>query len=418
MERKGPAVEAEQERSPATWGLAAVWIVVFVAMCLDQGTIQAIPGHVLSGGISPVTASRFGDITPQVFLDGQWWRALTCTFIHYSWLHLGFNLIMLYTLGRLMEPWYGWGGFLGVYCVIGFVGSVLAVTIKPYFGHSMIEHSGGGSGVLCGLIALLAVVGWRSKTRFGDYVKGQMVGLLIFIAVMGLVVPNVGNFEHGGGAVVGAVLGFVHRRLIRLTGTRLGRQTGIACLLILATCAGLQARSGSSPDIRDRMASETLERMRARQEAIRSLQILATLYWNLSSGDSERLAEEKASQGSFIDPIQQRFAMQRLRLVLQQPMNQQVLRTMMLKQAEVLSTNRTNWVPEDDQKEWETIEQQIQTAAARRPTPGEIVMFRRAFEAILGDLTTAQSRDGKVFQELQTPARAPKPNGPRPKFGQ
>ena len=40
--------------------------------------------------------------------------------------------------------------------------------------------------VVLGLVALCAVVGWRSKTRTGDYLRGQMVGALIFTAFLGL----------------------------------------------------------------------------------------------------------------------------------------------------------------------------------------------------------------------------------------
>ncbi|HEU5117017.1 MAG TPA: hypothetical protein VFT74_10165, partial [Isosphaeraceae bacterium] len=65
-------MQSDRERFPATLGLAVLWILVFVAMCVEQGTMQAVPGQVLSGGISTVTSSRFGDITPQAIHDGQW----------------------------------------------------------------------------------------------------------------------------------------------------------------------------------------------------------------------------------------------------------------------------------------------------------------------------------------------------------
>ncbi len=409
-------VESDRERFPATLGLAVLWILVFVAMCVDQGTMQAVPGQVLSGGISTVTSSRFGDITPQAIYDGQWWRALTSTFIHYSWLHLGFNLVMLYTLGRLMEPWYGWGGFLGIYCVIGFFGSVLAVTIKPYFGHSLIEHSGGGSGVLCGLIAQLAIVGWRSKTRFGDYVKGQMVGLLAFIAVMGLVVPNVGNFEHGGGAVVGAVLGFGHRRLIRLADAGRGRVCGIASLLLLALCGAMQASTGADAQTRERGAAEIVNRMKARQETLQSLLILETFYVNVAAAPSEQSQPQGAALGSLIDPIQRQMAMQRLGMILQAPRNRFALRFVMDRQIQALSGSRSKWLPEEDASNWKVVEAQVQTALKRRPTPGEITAFRRALEKIMGDLSSDQKADEQALGKLQAQA-VPKQKRPRPQLG-
>ena len=75
--------------------------------------------------------------------------------------------------------------------------------------------SAGGSVVLVGLVALLAVVGWRSRSRFGDYIRAQMVGFLAFTAILGVMIPNIDNFGHAGGAVIGALVGFAHRPMLR-----------------------------------------------------------------------------------------------------------------------------------------------------------------------------------------------------------
>ena len=101
-------------------------------------------------------------------------------------------------------------------------------------------HTGGGSTILLGLLALAAVVGWRSKTRIGGFLRDQMVAMLVITVVLGVVLSNfVDNFGHAGGAIAGALIGFAHRPLIRLGERRWARRTAwgiVACLSV--TCVG------------------------------------------------------------------------------------------------------------------------------------------------------------------------------------
>ncbi len=78
--------------------------------------------------------------------------------------------------------------------------------------------SGGGSTVLLGLLGLGAVVGWRSGTRIGSFLRDQMVAILGFTAVLGIVLFHlIDNYGHAGGAIVGAAFGFAHRPLLRIS---------------------------------------------------------------------------------------------------------------------------------------------------------------------------------------------------------
>ena len=52
--------------------------------------------------------------------------------------------------------------------------------------------------MVLGLVALCAVVGWRSRTRIGAFLRSQMVGLLIATAVLGQMVPIIDNWGHAG----------------------------------------------------------------------------------------------------------------------------------------------------------------------------------------------------------------------------
>jgi membrane associated rhomboid family serine protease len=239
--------------APATMTLCALWVAVFVAMIVVQGGFQR-DGDLLSGGISAATGDRFGSVTSAQVYAGQWWRALTATFIHYSLVHLFVNTAGLYQIGPLIESWYGSAAFLGLYAVLGVGGNLVAALSRPWIARQLAGVAnipdypcGGGSGVLCGLVALLAVVGWRSRSRFGDYLKAQMLGVLGFTAALGLMLPNVDNFGHAGGAVAGAIVGLAHRRLVRLAGRPPARALGVAGGLLIAVAAASQYRHAPPP---------------------------------------------------------------------------------------------------------------------------------------------------------------------------
>jgi rhomboid protease GluP len=217
---------------PATMILGTVWVVVFLGMVLTQfanGQLHSPWDLVLSIR----RGHQFGDMTLAELCHGEVWRVLTATFVHYGLLHIGLNLWMFYQLGAEVESWYGSSQFAAVYVLIGGGGNLLSGLIRTALHANPQIHSGGGSVVTLGLVALLAIVGWRSRTPFGDYVRSQMVWVLIFTAVFGLLVPFIDNWGHAGGALIGGAIGFAHRSLIRTAHRPIARGMGALAMLLL-----------------------------------------------------------------------------------------------------------------------------------------------------------------------------------------
>jgi membrane associated rhomboid family serine protease len=257
-----PSVWENFKRYPVSLGVCAVWVLLFVAMSVWQGGLQG-GKDMLTTGIRPGVGHLFGDQKPADLRAWQLWRAVTATCVHFSLVHLLFNLILMYQLGPIIESWYGSRLCLAIYAFIGFAGNLIA-GLARLFGASaagFLDHpaggvnrwvfasapgieSGGGSSVLCGLIALLAVVGWRSRTRFGDFLRGQMVGFLVFTAIFGLVVEGIDNYGHAGGALVGALVGLVHKPLLRAAGDWRATMAATVAVVVCLACAGLQVRAG------------------------------------------------------------------------------------------------------------------------------------------------------------------------------
>jgi membrane associated rhomboid family serine protease len=251
----------EFKEFPATMALCALWVVVFVLMVVNQMAHGSVPtlGKLVLGiqGGHP-----FGEMTLDGLYRGEIWRPLTATFVHYGLLHIGLNLFMMYQLGALIESWYGPWQFLAVYAAIGYGGNLLSALIRHALGSNPLMASGGGSTVLLGLAALCAVVGWRSRTRIGDYLRSQMVGLLIATALLGQIVPIIDNWGHAGGALIGAMIGFAHRILIRTAHRPVAKWAGGLALILLVACGAAQVRDDLGESSRASRAARMSQTLR------------------------------------------------------------------------------------------------------------------------------------------------------------
>ena len=50
-----------------------------------------------------------------IAIGGEWWRLLTGAFLHGGWLHIAFNMYVLFALGPTLERILGHGRFLLLY---------------------------------------------------------------------------------------------------------------------------------------------------------------------------------------------------------------------------------------------------------------------------------------------------------------
>src|SRR5690348_15758884 len=135
-------------RSPATMTLAVLWVFVYLMMQARQDHFVWSTNPFVFGAVTVPVSHQYGDATTTELLQGQVWRAVTSTFVHFSLLHLLLNLAGLVPLGLMIEDRYGSPLFLAVYLVIGGLGNLLAAYIRPWFGVADFIHCGGGSTVV------------------------------------------------------------------------------------------------------------------------------------------------------------------------------------------------------------------------------------------------------------------------------
>ena len=284
---------------PATATLAASWIVVFVAMILVQSVwSQAPAGSLLSPlPVSGAVSHLFGDQTWNEVRRGEWWRTVTATFVHGNLVHLGLNLLGLIQLGRLIEPWYRSGPFFSICLLIGAGGNLVSgllrqamITIRPMVeatavarlwpvafqhifsrsaGVDATVHSAGGSTILLGLMTVILVVGWRSRTRMGLYLRDQMTILLVATAGLGLLMAqSIDNYGHAGGAIVGVAVGWLHRPLLRAVEKPWFRRLGWGLGAAIVAWSTLALGRDSAREVRQERAYLALSLRDQTQELI------------------------------------------------------------------------------------------------------------------------------------------------------
>ncbi len=145
--------------------------------------------------------ANFGPLT----VSGQWWRLLTCVFVHGGLLHIAFNMWCLWDLGRLAESVYGHWTFALVYLITG-VGSSLA---SVWWNPSVL--SVGASGAIFGIAGALIAsfyLGEFSLPRTA--ISGMLRSVVVFVGYnlfFGAVLAHIDNAAHIGGLVMGLIMG-------------------------------------------------------------------------------------------------------------------------------------------------------------------------------------------------------------------
>jgi len=157
----------------------------------------------LSEGARPGRLSRVQEamvVSQQFIDDGEWYRLVSAGFVHFGIFHVTMNMILLYQLGRLLEPSLGAVRLGLLYFASLLAGSAGTLIVSPDI------PAGGASGAVFGLMAA-GVVGLR---QHGVNPLRTGLGLIFVINLLiTITIPGISVGGHLGGAVAGALCGAV-----------------------------------------------------------------------------------------------------------------------------------------------------------------------------------------------------------------
>ena len=171
--------------------------VIGLAVTLRSGA--DVSGAGLFGLLSPSNSVQLqlGLQVQALVFAGEWWRLITCLFLHGGLMHIGFNMYFLAQLGPTAEQLFGNRGFLLIYILGGLTGSLVELAL----GNPVL----GASGSIMALIGALAGLGMRRAGTWDNELTREMFRILLFVTVFGLIVGSVAHGAHLGGFVGGGL---------------------------------------------------------------------------------------------------------------------------------------------------------------------------------------------------------------------
>lgn len=155
---------------------------------------------------TPVTANGYIAAAPDM---RQWWRLVAPMLLHFGWLHLAFNALWYWELGRRIELRSGSLWLLGLTLLFALVSN----TAQWLFGGPAVF--GGLSGVLYGLLGYCWLYQMLAPNVHFDLPRGVVVMMLgwLVLCLTGLVTMlgfgAIANAAHVGGLVIGCLCGAI-----------------------------------------------------------------------------------------------------------------------------------------------------------------------------------------------------------------
>lgn len=201
----------EQASQPINLGLSnfnlrgyaeAPFTLIILAFCLVVFMASVL-------GMFPIVQQwLFIQPLEQLLSNHQWWRLFTPDFIHFSPIHLIFNLLWWLVLGAKIERILGLSTLLIVFVVSSVAANVGQLLVSGV-------NFGGLSGVVYALIGFVWWLGWLRPEWNISLPKPIIVFLLVWLVVgyADVLWISMANTAHTLGLVSGCSLAFLYSRM-------------------------------------------------------------------------------------------------------------------------------------------------------------------------------------------------------------
>ncbi len=177
-----------QYPSLITYIIIAINVVVFAISSLNPDILNA--GAQVNG----------------LVLQGEYWRLFTAMFLHLNIIHIGFNMLSLFFVGRAVEVMYGKWRYLVIYLLSGLAGGILFLFTASATGAAV-----GASGAIFGVFGALGVYYIVNRRSLGVAGRGAISNWLFWIGlnlVFGLTNTDIALTAHIGGLIAGMLIAF------------------------------------------------------------------------------------------------------------------------------------------------------------------------------------------------------------------
>lgn len=183
--------------------------------------------------------------------EGQWWRLISCIFLHVGVLHLAMNMLGLYMIGIILEPKIGKWRLLAAFLVTGIGGSIASIFWNPAVA------SAGASGAIFGLFGLLLAL--LTTNLIEKSIRKAILPNLLFVIGINLLIgfaPGIDYAAHIGGLLTGILTGYVYFLFFR-------NKYGVWLSLLAVTLLGTGIAAGGLKYLNDDVAQFDMIFMKA-----------------------------------------------------------------------------------------------------------------------------------------------------------
>ena len=241
---------AATPRVYATPVIVALNLIVFLAMvAMGVSIFGGRPDDYLKFG------ANFGPLTS----GGEWWRLVTCTFIHGGVVHLLFNMWALWDGGRLSERLFGNAWFIAIYLFAGVCGSFASMLWRNE------AVSIGASGAVFGVFGALLAYTVRERGSIPPSMLNRLrISTSMFVTFSlfyGFANSGIDNAAHLGGLAAGYLMGFIAARPLETAARARGHAQKIALAVVIIAVA-LPSAARFAPDT-SRVYRQALELQKA-----------------------------------------------------------------------------------------------------------------------------------------------------------
>ena len=133
--------------------------------------------------------------------SGQIYRLFTCMFVHSDTMHILLNMYALYTIGPVVERYYGKGKYLFIYIISGLLGSVFSGVFM-----SANSISIGASGAIFGLLGSICYFNYYYRATLQGILRGSIIPVIVINLIIGFLSPSIDLSAHIGGLIGGILV--------------------------------------------------------------------------------------------------------------------------------------------------------------------------------------------------------------------
>lgn len=190
-EARGKVVEKifSYKKPIITYSIITLCILLFALM------------YILGNGSKDIeTLLFFGANLDDLVRNGDFYRLVTCIFLHIGFFHLLCNMYSLYIIGKEIESLYGKIKYLIIFLGSGICGSILSTA----FTHNTV--SAGASGAIFGLLGSLLYFGYYYRAYLGNSIKKSILPVIAINLFIGFTNSGIDNAAHIGGLVGGILI--------------------------------------------------------------------------------------------------------------------------------------------------------------------------------------------------------------------